>query len=142
MLVMGYGGTLVLAGELSAGDLTGFLMYSLLMAGNVSSLGGTYAEISKSLAAAGRVFDIIDRVPQIPSTLHTGECRAGEENTSNSFVHDRHKDSISIKFDNVGFAYPARSDVPVIGPNFTLTIKAGEKVCLVGGSGSGETWKL
>ena len=75
LLVLGYGGTLVLANEMTAGDLTGFLMYSLLMAGNVSSLSGTYTEMMKSLAAAGRTFDVIDRVPKIPSSLHhyTGE---------------------------------------------------------------------
>mmetsp|Transcript_18893 Transcript_18893/g.39786 ORF Transcript_18893/g.39786 Transcript_18893/m.39786 type:complete len:166 (+) Transcript_18893:181-678(+) len=69
LLVLGYGGTLVLANELSAGDLTGFLVYSLLMAGNVSSLSGTYAEVMKNVAAAGRVLEVMDRVPEIPSKM-------------------------------------------------------------------------
>jgi ABC-type bacteriocin/lantibiotic exporter with double-glycine peptidase domain len=47
LLVLGYGGKLVLANQMTAGDLTGFLMYSLLMAGNLSSLSGTYAEMVK-----------------------------------------------------------------------------------------------
>ncbi|CAB9526945.1 transporter B family member [Seminavis robusta] len=41
LTVLGYGGHLVQAGAITAGDLTGFLLYSLLMAGNVSSLSGT-----------------------------------------------------------------------------------------------------
>jgi len=141
LLVMGYGGTLVLDGQMSAGDLTGFLMYSLLMAGNVSSLSGVYAEIIKSIAAAGRVFEIIDRVPQIPSTLHTTRVRREvEEKALNPFVHGEHiESSISIRFDNVGFAYPVRPDAPVLGPNFTLNINAGENIALVGGSGSGKS---
>ena len=135
LLVMGYGGQLVLAGDLSAGDLTGFLMYSLLMAGNVSSLSGTYTEIMKSMAAAGRVFDIIDRVPQIPSSLQNAEKRGtGKDDTCNN-PFSIHK-SISISFKDVGFAYPARPGVLVL-KNFSLDIKAGEKIALVGGSGSG-----
>ena len=140
LLVMGYGGTLVLGGELTPGELTGFLMYSLLMAGNVSSLSGTYTEIIKSIAATGRVFDIIDRVPQIPSYLHkkTTESTTDEANGFNPFVQGDNKGSISIKFDRVKFAYPMRSDVPVLA-DFTLDIMAGENIALVGGSGSGKS---
>jgi ATP-binding cassette subfamily B protein len=138
LLVMGYGGTLVLAGELSAGELTGFLMYSLLMAGNVSSLSGTYTEIMKSIAAAGRLFEIIDRVPQIPSSLLTSGDDGTIVDKSKSSPFERGK-PISIKFDGVQFAYPARPDAKVIGPQFTLDIDAGENLALVGGSGSGKS---
>jgi len=130
LLVMGFGGTLVLGGELSAGDLSAFLMYSLLMAGNISSLSGTYTEIQKSMAAAGRVFDIIDRIPLISSPLN-------EKKTINNPFEE--SESISIEFDNIGFSYPTRANVPVIGPNFSLDIKAGENIALVGGSGSGKS---
>ena len=103
------------------------------MAGNISSLSGTYTEIQKSLAAAGRVFDIIDKVPQISSLLNTTDHK---ETSNNPFEH---AESISIKFENVGFSYPTRVDVPVIGPNFSLDINAGENIDLVGGSGSGKS---
>eukprot|EP00584_Thalassiosira_punctigera_P024287 CAMPEP_0172568636 /NCGR_PEP_ID=MMETSP1067-20121228/120591_1 /TAXON_ID=265564 ORGANISM="Thalassiosira punctigera, Strain Tpunct2005C2" /NCGR_SAMPLE_ID=MMETSP1067 /ASSEMBLY_ACC=CAM_ASM_000444 /LENGTH=419 /DNA_ID=CAMNT_0013360283 /DNA_START=53 /DNA_END=1312 /DNA_ORIENTATION=- len=137
LLVMGYGGTLVLAGELSAGDLTGFLMYSLLMAGNVSSLSGTYTEMMKSMAAAGRVFDIIDRVPRIPSSLNSNVEK--HKTCSNPFLQGERRESISIWFDRVEFTYPIRPEAPVIGPDFTLDIQAGSAVALVGGSGSGKS---
>jgi ABC-type multidrug transport system fused ATPase/permease subunit len=140
LLVMGYGGTLVLAGELSAGDLTGFLMYSLLMAGNVSSLSGTYTELMKSIAAAGRLFEIIDHVPQIQSSFRTtGDSVSPDGGGFNPFVRGKCKELISIKFDGIGFAYPARPDARVLGPNFTLDIDAGEHIALVGGSGSGKS---
>jgi ATP-binding cassette subfamily B protein len=143
LLVLGYGGKLVLANQMTAGDLTGFLMYSLLMAGNLSSLSGTYAETIKSIAAAGRTFDIIDRVPQIPSSFRNNVPSHG----NNVFdAHDArirsshgHREAISITFQDVEFAYPARPDVPVLGPNFSLSIEAGEKIVLVGGSGSGKS---
>lgn len=131
LLVLGYGGTLVLGGEMSPGDLTGFLMYSLLMAGNISGLSTTYAEVVKSLAAAGRVFEIMDRVPSIPSSLDSkSECKEVS-------LEGDHKPK-SIRFENVRFAYPQRADVPVL-MDFELDIKAGENIALVGGSGSGKS---
>jgi ATP-binding cassette subfamily B protein len=141
LLVLGYGGKLVLRNEMTAGDLTGFLMYSLLMAGNLSSLSSTYAEVIKSIAAAGRSFDIIDRVPQIPSSFRHG--RDNSDGNVGSYKvsgrSDRHTEAVSISFRGVLFAYPARQDVPVLGPNFSLDIKAGENIALVGGSGSGKS---
>ena len=140
LLVLGYGGTLVLGGEMSPGDLTGFLMYSLLMAGNVSGLSTTYAEVMKSLAAAGRVFEIMDRVPSIPSSLdNKSECEEVSSDEKATAIERRHHhEPKSIRFENVRFAYPQRADVPVL-TDFELDIKAGENMALVGGSGSGKS---
>ena len=104
-------------------------------AGNVSSLSGTYAEVMKSMAAAGRVLDIIDRVPQIPSSFNASGNSSKKDTINNPFVHGQ---PIEIRFDDVSFAYPTR-DAPVIGPNFNLNIEAGENIALVGGSGSGKS---
>ena len=53
-------------------------------------------------------------------------------------TRDGHREAISISFQDIEFAYPTRPDVPVLGP-FTLQIKAGDNVALVGGSGSGKS---
>jgi len=132
LLVLGYGGKLVLQNEMTAGDLTGFLMYSLLMAGNLSSLSSTYAEMIKSFAAAGRTFDLIDRVPQIPSSFGVGQ------DDSDGYDVEKVTEAASISFQDIQFAYPAR-DVPVLGPHFSLDVKAGENLAIVGGSGSGKS---
>ena len=65
--VLGYGGTLVLNNSLSAGDLTGFVMYSLLLAGNLSGLTSVYSDSVRAVAASSRIFEILDRQPKIPS---------------------------------------------------------------------------
>lgn len=131
----------MLAGEMSAGDLTGFLMYSLLMAGNISSLSGNYAEMMKSLAAANRTFEIIDRTPEIASSVHvqrkdsTTRARMQEQEQE----HPDKLEPMSIMFENITFAYPTRSNIPVLGPNFNLTVEPGSVVAIVGGSGSGKS---
>ena len=66
LLVLGLGGWLVQGGAISAGDLASFVMYSVLMASNVSNMSGQYMDLTKSMAAADRVFEIIDREPLIP----------------------------------------------------------------------------
>lgn len=137
LLVLGCGGKLVVDGQMSAGDLTGFLMYSLLMAGNISSLSGTYTEMMKSVAAAGRTFDIIDRIPLIPSSFQ----KANDEETL-ALDHPKvikKKGPISIRFEDVHFAYPTRKNAPVLGPKFSLLVESGENLAIVGGSGSGKS---
>jgi len=133
LLVLGYGGTLVLRHEMSPGDLTGFLMYSLLMAGNLSSLSSTYAEMIKSFASAKRAFELIDRVPQIPSSF-----RHRQGSSDGNVESAKITEAASISFRDIQFSYPTR-DVPVLGPHFSLDVKAGENIALVGGSGSGKS---
>jgi len=135
LLVLGCGGKLVLDGQMSAGDLTGFLMYSLLMAGNISSLSGTYTEMMKSVAAAGRTFDIIDRIPLIPSSFQI----VNDDETLDHSKINKKRGPISIRFEDVHFAYPTRKNAPVLGPKFSLLVDAGENLAIVGGSGSGKS---
>lgn len=66
LCVLGFGGTLVRQGILSPGDLASFVMYSLMMGGNVSGISNQYIDLMKAIAAAGRVFEIVDREPSIP----------------------------------------------------------------------------
>ena len=151
LCVLGYGGTMVLDGAITAGDLTGFLMYSLLMAGNISSLSSTYAEMMKSVAAAGRVFQIVDREPLIPPNfdaknivLSDGTAdseRNPEENGIDGSSTALKNHQLGIEFRNVSFAYPSRpgADSYVIGPGMSLKIEPGEVIAIVGGSGSGKS---
>ncbi len=64
--VLWYGGSQVQDGAMSAGDLTAFLMYSLYTGLNVSTLSTVYTDLKRASGAAGRVFEIADRLPTMP----------------------------------------------------------------------------
>jgi ABC-type multidrug transport system fused ATPase/permease subunit len=144
--VLGYGGTLVLAGSISAGDLTGFVMYSLLLAGNLSSLTSVYSEMARSVAASNRVFSILDRQPQITSSAALERTADGANKDplaqldySPVSVADMPvKKAMTIQIKGLNFRYPSRPDFEVL-KDFGLNVQAGEVVALVGQSGSGKS---
>jgi ATP-binding cassette, subfamily B (MDR/TAP), member 10 len=168
LCVLGYGASLVLEGAITAGDLTGFVIYSLLMAGNLSSLSSIYSDLVRAVAASNRVFAILDRVPEVRSEVTTASCDSSKDHfaiqhleaeggplVDVEFVPKAIKENaaalhvngepiaqlcppVSIVFDSVNFRYPTRLDVDVL-KDFNLTIEPGEVVALVGGSGSGKS---
>ncbi|KAL0372332.1 UNVERIFIED_CONTAM: putative multidrug resistance protein [Sesamum calycinum] len=75
-------------------------------------------------AAAKRIFEMIDRVPEIDSENDKGKVYANVRG--------------QIEFREVYFSYPSRKDEPVF-QGLSLKVKPGEKVGLVGGSGSGKS---
>jgi len=147
--VLGYGGSLVLDGSISSGDLTGFVMYSLLMAGNLSGLTSVYGEMVRAVAASNRVFAILDNTPKIqrssttldtnhdplvPVDYHGMFDMTSTTRQSASSIHR----PVSIQVKGLNFHYPSRPDVNVL-KDFDLTVAPGEVVALVGSSGSGKS---
>lgn len=121
-IVVWYGGRLVLDGALSAGDLTQFILYTLLVAVSVGMLGSLYGDFMKARGAAQRVFEIVDATPTIQLT---GGIVLSE-------VHG------NLEFNDVYFAYPTRPDAKVL-EGINLEVRAGQVVALVGESGAGKS---
>ncbi|GMI45927.1 hypothetical protein TrCOL_g639 [Triparma columacea] len=116
--MVGVGG----GGEITPGDLASFLMYSLFVAGNVASLSTLYGSLQKTKGAAGRIFELIDREPLIQSG--NGELEGQQ--------------ALGVSFQNVGFAYPTRGEVPVLN-GVNLEFPPGSHTALVGSSGCGKS---
>lgn len=121
-LVFWYGGRLVRSGEMSAGDLTSFLIYTITVAVSLAALADVWSDFMRAAGVSERLFALLDRTPTI--SLHGGktlETVAGR-----------------IAFERVGFAYPSRPLVSVL-KDFELAIEPGQVVALVGPSGAGKS---
>ncbi len=119
--VLWYGGRLVVGGELSVGDLTSFLIYTLMVGMSFSGMAELWAEFMRASGAADRVFELLDRVPAIPSGgAHIPQLRG------------------HVEFRDVHFAYPTRPDVAVL-QGLSLELRPGEVVAVVGPSGAGKS---
>lgn len=120
--VIWYGGRQVITAQLSIGDLTQFLLYLMIVAFSVGSLGSLWGDFMSAVGAGKRIFEILDRLPTM--ALHSG---IKTKNLSGA-----------AEFNNVSFAYPARPELNVL-ENFNLRLDPNKVVALVGPSGSGKT---
>ncbi|KAJ1761744.1 ATP-binding cassette permease mdl1 [Coemansia sp. RSA 1591] len=122
---LGFGGRMVLGGEISIGDMTSVMLYSAYVGSALSGLSSFFAEVMKGVGAGSRLFYLLDREPLIDRNLH------GVQLTRAEFTG-------RIVFDNVGFRYPTRPDVPVFN-GLTLDIAPGQRVAIAGPSGKGKS---
>ncbi len=121
VLVLWYGGRQVIAGDLTIGGVTQFILYIGMLAGFVSRLGQLSAMISRTISAGRRIFEILDTEPEVkekPDAVALGRAKG------------------AVAFTNVSFAY--NSMAPVLS-NVSFAVKPGQLVALLGGSGSGKT---
>jgi ATP-binding cassette subfamily B protein len=121
-LVLWYGGRLVSEGSLTVGGLTSFLVYTLLVGLSLGGLSDLWAELNTASGAAAKVFELLDREPEIP--------------LSGGATLPRIDGKVELK--DVSFSYPARRDTHVLR-DINLSIRPGELVALVGPSGAGKS---
>lgn len=119
--VLWYGGREVVMDQMSIGDLTQFLLYLMIVAIGVGSLGSLWGDFMAGVGASERVFDILER----DSHIHGGSKRLPA-------LEGR------IDFRKVNFAYPSRPDMNVL-KDLSFSVEPGQAVALVGGSGGGKT---
>ena len=99
LTVLYYGGSLVTTDVISVGNLTSFILYAAYVGIGFQGVSTFYAEMMKALGASSRLWQIIDRVPEIP--------------ISDGVVPAKPLSGF-IKFERVGFSYPTRPDLPVL----------------------------
>jgi len=114
----------VVAGTMTAGTLSQFVLYAVFGAGALSELGQVWAEIVQAAGAAERLGELLGERPAISAParpLALPEPARG-----------------AVAFEGVTFAYPAQPDKPVLH-DVDLAVKAGETVAIVGPSGAGKS---
>lgn len=120
-LVMAYGNSLILSGEMTAGSFASFVTSLLLLYKPTKTLGNTLTNLQNVFVAISRVFELFDLQPQIKSP----ENPVALTDLNNC-----------IDFKNVYFEY--EKDVPVL-KDFNLHVNKGETIALVGNSGGGKS---
>lgn len=122
VLVLWYGSVLVIDGTITVGSLTSFLLYTFLLTSSMTGLANIWADFSRAIGAAERVFQILEEQPKVAlSGGRRDQCLSGD-----------------IEFRAVNFCYPSRMKKSVLN-NLSFTINSGESVALVGPSGGGKS---
>ncbi|MDY3031667.1 MAG: ABC transporter ATP-binding protein [Clostridia bacterium] len=117
------GGLFIINGELSAADLTPYLLYVSTLLASLRTIIQFTEQFQRGMTGIERFIEIMDTPADITEKDNASELKNVEGN---------------IKFDNVGFHYSDDTETEVLS-NINLDIKKGESVALVGPSGGGKT---
>ncbi len=117
------GALMVQDGQMASGDLFSFIIYTGILGGAIASFGNLYTQVVSALGATERIIEILksDSEIDIKDTTTSYKTINGE-----------------VSIQNVHFAYPSRTDIHVL-KGINIDIKKGEKIALVGQSGSGKS---
>lgn len=119
VIIAAFGGYFAINNIISIGVISAFIVYARQFGRPIDELAQIYGQIQTAVAGAERVFEVMDEPL---------EDKSGEKNM----------DDLKgiIRFKNVNFSYTKEKQVLY---DFNLEVKAGQKVALVGSTGSGKT---
>ena len=120
-LISIFGGLLYMAGGISLGNVSSFVLYSRKFSGPINEFSNIISELQSAMAAAERVFRLLDEPEEAPDVPGAAELTAVRGD---------------VKLEHVRFGYDA--DKPVL-KDFSLEAKDGQTVAIVGPTGCGKT---
>ena len=115
----------MLADQITAGGLSGFLLYAIQIASSFGFLAGLFVSFAQALGASERVFALLAREPAM------GDSRSGIAVPKGDFRG-------AVELQDVHFFYPARPEQMVLR-GVSMRVAPGHKMSLVGASGSGKS---
>jgi ATP-binding cassette subfamily B protein len=122
--ILWIGGHDVLAGTISAGQLSAFVFYAAIVATAVATISEVYGDLQRASGATGRLLELLRTEADIRSPANPRELKLPARG--------------ELNIDAISFNYPSQPDHPAM-KEFSLRVASGEKVALVGSSGAGKT---
>ncbi|XP_076610031.1 antigen peptide transporter 2a [Chaetodon auriga] len=117
-----YGRLFIKSGQMTTGNLVSFILYQSHLGDDIRTLTYIFGDMLNSVGAAGKVFEYLDRKPQV--------------STEGELKPDQLKGHVSFR--RLSFAYPAYPNKTVL-QDISLELKAGQVTALVGPSGGGKS---
>lgn len=144
--ILWFGGHDVLAGRLSAGELSAFVFYAAIVATGAGTVSEVWGELQRAAGATERLMELLDTRPAIAPPgrdaafggVAAGVPGASSGSSPAAGAGEGNAEGPIIAFDNVTFCYPTRPDAPALA-NFSMSVRRGERVALVGPSGAGKS---
>ena len=121
LIVAAFGAYFTVTGAISVGDVQAILQYSRQLSQPINQISNQYANILTAIAGAERVFNILDT----PDEVDEGKTELNIPNMSGN-----------VDFSHINFSYVKGKQVI---KDFNLEVKQGQKIALVGATGSGKT---
>jgi subfamily B ATP-binding cassette protein MsbA len=122
-VVLWFGSRMVISGQMTAGDLIAFVLYTFFVGGAVGGMTELYGQFNQAIGATRRVFELLDTKPEIKDPENP-------EQLKNVRGHVRLKD--------MHFTYPDERAMPVLN-GISIEARPGEIIALVGPSGAGKS---
>jgi subfamily B ATP-binding cassette protein MsbA len=122
-VVLWFGSRLVLTGEMTAGELIAFVLYTFVVSGAIGGMSELYGQFQQAIGATRRVFELIDTRPDI-------------KDPDSPQPFDKVEGHIEIR--NVSFQYPGDRPVEIL-KDISIRVTPGEVIALVGPSGAGKS---
>jgi ABC-type multidrug transport system fused ATPase/permease subunit len=123
-LVIWRGAILIAKGQMEAGQLFSFVIYSGFIAGNIAGMASVYTRLQRTIGAAEKLLLLLDEPTEKIDETYIPD--------PSYLLHGQ------ISFENMDFRYPSRDEITVL-KNVTFSIEPGQEIALVGPSGAGKS---
>ncbi len=123
-LVIWRGAILIAKGQMEAGQLFSFVIYSGFIAGNIAGMASVYTRLQRTIGAAEKLLMLLDEPTEKIDETYIPDPAY--------LLHGQ------ISLENMNFRYPSRDEITVL-KNVTFSVEPGQEIALVGPSGAGKS---